>query len=119
MVRLILQVGEGADSRTFAVPVKERMVIGRGGAGEDEIPDLDFSAFAAAALGMSRLHAAFTYRDDELYLEDLNSTNGTRINGFTITPQRPYLLRNGDELEFGDFRMSIRVARLAGNGQPG
>lgn len=119
MVRLILQVGEGADSRTFAIPVKERMVIGRGGAGDDEVPDLDFSAFAAAALGMSRLHAALVYHDDALYLEDLNSTNGTRINGFTIVPQRRYLLRNGDELEFGDFRMNIRVARLAGSGQAG
>jgi predicted component of type VI protein secretion system len=114
MTRLILQLGEGAHSRTIAIPVKERMVIGRGGAGDGEMPDLDFTAFDASSLGMSRLHAALTFEDDMLYLQDLNSTNGTRINGFTIKPQRSYRLRNGDELEFGDFRMSIRVARLAG-----
>ncbi|CAG0976139.1 hypothetical protein ARNL5_02082 [Anaerolineae bacterium] len=115
--RLILQLGDGAQTRMVAIPVKERMVIGRGGADEGATPDLDFSAFDASALGMSRLHAAFTYRDEALYIEDLNSTNGTRINGFTIRPQRPYRLRNGDELQFGDFRMSIRLAHLAGDGR--
>ena len=111
-MRLILQVGEAAASSTLSVPLKERLVVGRGGAGEGETPDLDFSAFNAAAQGMSRYHAVFTYREDALYIEDLNSTNGTRINGKTIQPEQSIRLRNGDELEFGSFRVSVRVVRI-------
>jgi pSer/pThr/pTyr-binding forkhead associated (FHA) protein len=111
-MRLILQVGDAAHSRTLSIPIKDRMIVGRGGGSEDEMPDLDFSAFEAAAQGMSRNHAALTYHDDALYVEDMNSTNGTRINGFTIPPERSYRLRNGDELEFGSFRVSVRVVRL-------
>lgn len=111
-MRLILHVGEATHSKTLSIPIKDRMVVGRGGVGEDESPDLDFTPFDAAALGMSRNHAVFTYHEDALYIEDLNSTNGTRINGFTIPPERSYRLRNGDELEFGSLRVSVRVMRV-------
>src|SRR5690606_8040686 len=111
-MRLVLQIGDASQARTMSVPIQERIVVGRGGAGDGEAPDLDFSPFNAASLGMSRHHAVFTYRDDTLYIEDLNSTNGTRINGYTIPPQRSYRLRNGDELEFGSLRVSVRVMRV-------
>jgi predicted component of type VI protein secretion system len=112
MMRLILHVGDASQSKTMSVPIQDRMVVGRGGAGEGDAPDLDFTSYNAASLGMSRNHAVFTYREDALYIEDLNSTNGTRINGFTIPPERSYRLRNGDELEFGSLRVSVRVMRV-------
>jgi pSer/pThr/pTyr-binding forkhead associated (FHA) protein len=111
MMRLIIQVGDPSQAKTLSIPIQDRMVVGRGG-GEDDSPDIDFSAFGAGVLGMSRHHAVFSYLDDALYIEDLNSTNGTRINGFTIPPERTYRLRNGDELEFGSFRVSVRIVRL-------
>lgn len=111
-MRLILHVGDPSQSKTMSIPIQDRMVVGRGGAGEGEAPDLDFTPFDAATLGMSRNHAVFTYREDALYVEDLNSTNGTRINGFTIPPERSFRLRNGDELEFGSLRVSVRVMRV-------
>jgi predicted component of type VI protein secretion system len=99
------------------VPLKERMVIGCRGEEEGETPDLDFSAFNAAAQGMSQCHAAFLFRDDMLFITDLNSGNGTRINGLVIPPERRYRLRNGDELEFGHFRICVRVGHVTTAGQ--
>ena len=116
-VRLLLQVGDPERPRQVIVPLKPRMVIGCGGDADGVRPDLDFSAFNAAALGMSECHAAFLYRDDLLYIEDLNSPSGTRINGLTIPSERRYRLRNGDELEFGRFLMSVRVGRVASSTQ--
>jgi pSer/pThr/pTyr-binding forkhead associated (FHA) protein len=43
-----------------------------------------------------------------LYLEDLNSTNGTRINGFQVTPKQKYRLRENDEIEFARLRTTLK-----------
>jgi pSer/pThr/pTyr-binding forkhead associated (FHA) protein len=111
-MRLIIQIGDASSSRMISIPIQERLVVGRGGAGDGETPDIDFAPFNAGAQGMSRYHAAFTYQDEALYIEDLNSTNGTRINGYTIPPERSIRIRNGDEIEFGSFRVSVRVVRV-------
>ncbi|MCA9894532.1 MAG: FHA domain-containing protein, partial [Anaerolineae bacterium] len=46
-----------------------------------------------------------------LYIEDLGSTNGTRINGFQLTPRQKYRLRDADELEFARLRTIIRFEK--------
>jgi len=49
---------------------------------------------------ISRRHARFFVRDDNIFLEDLGSTNGTFLNGERIsTPQQ---LRAGDVITFGE-----------------
>ncbi|MEL6310133.1 MAG: FHA domain-containing protein [Chloroflexota bacterium] len=40
-------------------------------------------------------------------MEDLGSTNGTRINGFQLTADQKYRLRDGDEIEFARLRSDI------------
>jgi pSer/pThr/pTyr-binding forkhead associated (FHA) protein len=37
--------------------------------------------------------------DGDFWIEDLNSTNGTRVNGATITRQK---LANNDQINVGD-----------------
>jgi pSer/pThr/pTyr-binding forkhead associated (FHA) protein len=62
---------------------------------------------------MAGKHAAIVQDEESkaLYIEDLNSTNGTRINGFSLEARRRYRLRDGDELEFGHVRMILRFVR--------
>ena len=62
---------------------------------------------------MSRRHATIVQDNEHkaLYIEDLNSTNGTRINGFGLEPNRRYRLRDGDEVELGRVRMVLRFVR--------
>ena len=53
---------------------------------------------------VSRHHARFEYRDGEMRLVDLGSTNGTRINGRPITNER---VGPGDEITFGTLKARI------------
>lgn len=108
--RLLLQIG-GENRTTLGVSVTDRMLVGREDAKKGQYPEIDFGPFDGAANGVSREHALITYEDGGLYVEDLNSTNGTRINGFQLTPERAYRLRDGDELEFGRLRVVLRFVR--------
>jgi hypothetical protein len=54
---------------------------------------------------VSRHHARFEYIDEALRLVDLNSTNGTRINGKSVRAQST--VRTGDEVTFGTLSATV------------
>ncbi len=54
---------------------------------------------------VSATHARFTLQGPALVLEDLNSTNGTMVNGHVIG--QPVTLRDGDEVQVGDTIMRV------------
>jgi len=85
--------------------IADTVVVGRFVEGDDpHIPVLDLTQFEGFQGGVSRRHASIIRRDDNLFLEDHGSTNGTRINGFQLTPRRQYRLRDGDVVEFSRLR---------------
>jgi DNA-binding winged helix-turn-helix (wHTH) protein len=47
---------------------------------------------------VSRLHACLEYDHEQVVLTDLNSTNGTYVNGERIEPGQPKRLRAGDKI---------------------
>ena len=53
-------------------------------------------------LAVSGEHAVLQMSGDEVYLEDLNSTNGTYVNGKAIKKQ---LLQNSDTVEIGKYKI--------------
>jgi hypothetical protein len=110
--RLLLQIG-GEYQTTVGMEVRDRIVLGRGDPVASFYPDLDLSPYGGQEGGVSRRHAAIIQDAENraLYVEDLDSTNGTRINGFSLEPRRRYRLRDGDELEFGHVQMILRFAR--------
>jgi pSer/pThr/pTyr-binding forkhead associated (FHA) protein len=55
-------------------------------------------------LAISGEHAVLQLSGSEVYLEDLNSTNGTYVNGKTAKKQ---LLRNGDTVEVGKYKIKF------------
>lgn len=52
-------------------------------------------------MSVSRLHARITKEGEEMYIEDLNSTNGTFKNGLRMEPYEKRRLEEGDEIKFG------------------
>ncbi|MCI1665850.1 MAG: FHA domain-containing protein [Atopobiaceae bacterium] len=54
---------------------------------------------------VSATHARFTLQGPALVLEDMNSTNGTLVNGRPLT--EPITLRDGDEVQVGDAVMRV------------
>ena len=55
-----------------------------------------------------RLHARIFCRDGEYYLEDLNSRNGTRLNGNLLDGGQARHLEREDEICFADVRCVFR-----------
>lgn len=53
---------------------------------------------------VSRVHAKIRRRDGEYYLTDLNSRNGTAVNGQILMPDTDYCLKDQDEVDFAQAR---------------
>jgi len=66
-----------------------------------QIPlDLDLSIYDPGH-ALSRRHASIGREGSTYYIIDLNSTNGTRLNGVSLAPGRKMPLLDGDSIEFG------------------
>jgi hypothetical protein len=75
------------------------------GARKDE--EIDLSPYGALDRGVSRVHATLHLQNDQLYLTDLNSTNGTYLAGQRLKPNEANLIRKGDEVLIG--RLPIQI----------
>lgn len=51
---------------------------------------------------VSRFHAKFIRQEEQVYLMDLNSTNGTRVNGRELNVRDRIVLSDGDRILFAD-----------------
>src|ERR1700760_838994 len=72
------------------------LIVGRAAPADVEIPDP----------GLSRQHARFTWDEHGIWLEDLDSTNGTKKNGAPITRAQ---ISPGDEIAIGPVMVSVHV----------
>ena len=63
-------------------------------------------------LAISGEHAVFQMSGNDVFIEDLNSTNGTYVNGKAAKKQQ---LANGDTVEVGKYKIKF-VAEAAGDG---
>ena len=54
-------------------------------------------------LSLSRKHIHFIYKEGGIQVQDLNSTNGTFLNGLKLDSKKTYLLKNNDILKVGDL----------------
>lgn len=98
MAKLILTLG-GDFLAEFPLD-KERLVIGRR-------PSCDIRL---ENLAISGEHADVIVRDGEFYLEDKQSTNGTRVNGEVVTRHK---LVDGDIIGLGRHQLEFREEALA------
>lgn len=63
-------------------------------------------------LAISGEHAVFQMTGRDVFIEDLNSTNGTYVNGKAVKKQQ---LANGDTVEVGKYKIKF-VGEAAGDG---
>lgn len=71
---------------------RERITVGRKPVNDIQIDNL----------AISGQHAVITTILNDAFLEDLNSTNGTYVNG---QPVKKHVLRNNDLIELGKYRL--------------
>jgi hypothetical protein len=89
----------------------DTQVIGRADETTPQKPAIDLSAYQACEKGVSRRHAALHWSEDRLALTDLGSTNGTYINHRRLSANQPHLLRDGDEIRFGNLHVRVEFIR--------
>jgi hypothetical protein len=102
-----LQV-EGA-GEAIQLQLDGRIVLGRFDPDRDEQPDVDLNAYEAFEKGVSVIHAQIQHDSDGIKIMDVGSKNGTYVNGRQLVPQRPYVLRNGDEVRLSRLVTFVRM----------
>jgi pSer/pThr/pTyr-binding forkhead associated (FHA) protein len=55
---------------------------------------------------VSRRHAAFFWEDGRIMVQDLESTNGTMVNGYPVSTT---VLRPSDVVVIGDCRITVET----------
>lgn len=58
---------------------------------------------------ISKLHACFSYGDKGFFVEDMNSTNGTYINGERLKVHTRVNINNGDILKFAAYEFKVSI----------
>lgn len=86
------------------------IVIGRKRSMRDYEVNVDFTDMDGATLGVSHYHAMMLIFDSAIYIKDLDSLNGMRLNGKRLQPSKEYLIDNGDILAFGNLEVKIQFS---------
>lgn len=92
------------------LPYGKVLTVGRADPDTGALPSIDLTVFSAQEFGVSRNHAAIDYTSAQApTIADLNSANGTFLNGQRLDPNQPRVLRYGDELRLGRLVMFVYV----------
>jgi len=86
---------------------RDNFTLGRSMGGQAIVPDVDLDAYGAQDQGISRLHAEIRLDAEGVHVVDLDSVNGTLINGKRIEPQQPRRLRHKDIIQLGRLRLQL------------
>lgn len=89
-----------------AVRTDEEFVVGR----TEELTSesiVDLTNQDGFAFGVSRRHAMIRSTGDKYVLIDLNSSNGTWLNGQILIPTQPYDLPNGSVVQLGRLKLCV------------
>jgi pSer/pThr/pTyr-binding forkhead associated (FHA) protein len=101
---LVLNIESGG---RIELPLSKEVVIGRLDASHAVFPDVDLTNEQGAEKGVSRRHARISRRNDQVFLEDLNSLNGTFLNSTRLVPELPYPLKGGDQVQLGKLLLTV------------
>src|SRR5689334_20621272 len=93
----------------LSVPLAGELLVGRGGQRQ-----LDGETLRVPDELMSSRHARLSPRGARFAIEDLDSKNGTVVNGVTTATAN---LRDGDVIELGQSFFLYREQQLGGAGQ--
>lgn len=100
-----------ADGRyAWLLPHADGITIGRQDPHGQFSVGVDLSIAGAYAQGVGRTHARLFVRDGRVWLEDLQSSNGSRIGGQVVWPEEPQPLCFGSIVHLGRMSLIFDVA---------
>jgi pSer/pThr/pTyr-binding forkhead associated (FHA) protein len=92
-----LVVQEPSERRGVEFLLSDEMTVGRAGGCGIALTEDTF---------VSQLHARVFRRDDDIFVEDLGSTNGTYLNGKKVSAAS--VVRKGDRVQVGRTTLELR-----------
>ncbi len=105
----VLELNAPQMAKPLKLHLEDRLILGRNVAGETQQLDVDLSPYGAEAYGVSRQHLVIAHEHNRLMVTDLNSGNGTFINGHRLKPGEAHSLGHGDQLQLGRLRLDVQI----------
>jgi hypothetical protein len=94
----------------LALELQGDIVIGSNAAADTDL-DVNLAYLDGYERGVSRRHILLRPSRERLYVIDLNSTNGTSVNGMPSPVGEAHALRDSDLLTLGRMHLQIKIAR--------
>ncbi|TVR21912.1 MAG: FHA domain-containing protein [Anaerolineaceae bacterium] len=92
---------------TVQLAPEQKLILGRlDSTGRGRV-DVDLTEYGAVDRGVSREHCTLQLGDGVVFITDMDSTNGTFINGNRLPSGHPCPFHKGDELVLG--RLIVQV----------
>ncbi|MFQ3567052.1 MAG: FHA domain-containing protein [Aggregatilineales bacterium] len=88
-------------------PLVKPVIIGRLFSEQEFGATLDLSVFGAENLGVSRTHIRLWPENEGVFIEDLGSLNGTRVNGVVLPAHTPQRIYHADQIRLGGLDLKI------------
>lgn len=82
-------------------------LLGRFNSDKQRANHIDLSPFGAADKGVSRIHAQIHMDNNKLYIADMDSTNGTFVDGVRLQAHHPVQIRQGSEILLGKLHVQV------------
>ena len=97
MARLVM-IATGAE---LPIPDQEEIMVGREDPSSGIFPDIDLTPYGGEDGGVSRRHARLLKTGEDFFVEDLQSTNYTKLDGQRLPAHVRERLEDGARLDFG------------------
>jgi len=94
---------------------RDNFTLGRSIEGQAVIPDIDLAKYDAFDQGISRMHAELRIEEDGVFVVDLDSANGTIVNGKRVKGQETAPIHHGDIIQLGRLRLQIISQQTKGS----
>jgi len=102
------------DQRRFVVDARHTtLLLGRNDRKSRLFVDVDLTGESGQAHSVSRRHARVHFLNGRYLLEDLESLNGTYLNGRKLTPYLQEVLHEGDEVKLGSLVLRVSFNKAA------
>ncbi|MBN1309855.1 MAG: FHA domain-containing protein [Anaerolineae bacterium] len=111
--RLILEMRVEVRWMRLGLDLYDRVTLGRGES-RDGYVMVNLNPYGAGMMGVSRKHLALRPAEKGVVLIDLNSTNGTAVNGESIPPEVEILLPDRCDIVLSKMKLLLYVVGRLG-----
>jgi hypothetical protein len=105
MLARLVVISTGAE---LPLPDQEEITVGREDPSSGIFPDVDLTPYGGEEGGVSRRHARILFIEDEYYVEDLQSTNYTKVDGQRLPAHIRERVEDGARIDFGRVAVIFR-----------